>query len=252
MPKNDASLISRHDLSIALALLTRLPVKVAHGNFNRTANAAWAYPLAGAVLGTLAGLAGMAALWVGLPTIIAALLALAVLIITSGAMHEDGLADTADGFWGGWSPEMRLQIMKDSQIGTYGVLALLLSLGLRTAALSEIFAGGAVLLPMIAVAAMSRGFLPAVMAALPHARPHGLAHSVGRPSQQTALLAAGVGLAIAALSIGALSLLALIGVGLVALFVGAVAHRKIGGQTGDILGATQQLGEIAVLLLLIP
>ncbi|MDQ7069441.1 MAG: adenosylcobinamide-GDP ribazoletransferase [Rhodobacterales bacterium] len=252
MPKNDASLISRHDLSIALALLTRLPVKVAHGNFDRTANAAWAYPLAGAVLGAFAGLAGMAALWIGLPPIIAALLALAVLIITSGAMHEDGLADTADGFWGGWAPEKRLEIMKDSQIGTYGVLALLLSLGLRTAALSEIFAGGAVLLPVIAVAALSRGFLPAVMAALPHARTHGLAHSVGRPSRQTAVLAAGVGLAIAALSIGALALLALIVVGLVAFFVGTAAHRKIGGQTGDILGATQQLGEIAVLLLLIP
>jgi adenosylcobinamide-GDP ribazoletransferase len=252
MPKNDTALISRHDLPVALALLTQLPVNVAEGGFARAANAAWAYPLVGVVLGALAGIVGLATLWIGLPSIIAALLALGVMIIASGAMHEDGLADTVDGFWGGWDPEKRLEIMKDSQIGTYGVLALILSLGLRIFALSAIFAGGSVMLPMITVAAISRGLMPAVMAALPHARASGLAHSVGRPSRQTALMAAGLGFGVAAVAIGAAALPALIAAVVVALAIGAIAKQKIGGQTGDVLGATQQIIEITVLLLLIP
>lgn len=252
MRKSDTNLISWPDVPVALALLTRLPLKVKDGGFDRAALAAWAYPLAGAVLGVLAGLAGAAALWIGLPAIIAALLALGVMIMLSGAMHEDGLADTADGLWGGWTPEKRLKIMKDSHIGTYGVIALGLSLGLRVVALGAIFSSGAIVLPLVAAAALSRGALPAVMAALPHARASGLAHSVGRPTPQTAALAAGLGFVLAAFAIGWAAFPALICATVGAFTVGLLALRKIGGQTGDILGATQQIVEIMVLLLLIP
>ena len=100
-------------------------------------------------------------------------------MITTGAMHEDGLADTVDGLWGGWTRDRRLEIMKDSHIGTYGVLALIVSAGLRWSVLAGLLTLGAG--PVVAIAVLSRASMPALMAALPNARGDGLAHKVGAP-----------------------------------------------------------------------
>ncbi len=108
----------------------------------RGALAAWAYPLVGVVVGGLGAVTGALALWLGLPAPLAAGLVLLAMIAVTGALHEDGLADTADGFWGGWDRARRLEIMKDSQIGSYGVIALILSLGLRWSALGVLIAHG--------------------------------------------------------------------------------------------------------------
>ena len=248
--KNDQGLVKAADFPLALALLTRLPVHVA--SFERGARAAWAYPLVGLLTGGLAGLGGLAALWGGLPTPLAALIALAILTVTTGAMHEDGLADTADGLWGGWDRARRLDIMKDSHIGSYGVIALVLAFSGRWAALWLLFeASSSMALTGLLVAPMlSRATMPALMAALPHARDHGLSHSTGRPTVATAAL----GLAIAAIL--GLFLLgwgifgALFWAAILAMVMGRIAQAKIGGQTGDILGATQQITEIAVLFYL--
>ena len=197
------------------------------------------------MVGPLAAGTGVCALWLGLPGGVAAGLVLAVQILLTGAMHEDGLADSADGLWGGLTRDRRLEIMRDSRIGTYGVLALGLSLGLRWSAL-------AVLLPLgwqavVVAAVVSRAAMVAVMAALPHARSDGLSRGVGRPGPWAAM--AGIGLALViTLGAGITPMAA----GLVAaLLTGALARRKLGGQTGDILGATQQVAEIAVLLALL-
>ena len=248
--KNDQGLVKAADFPLALALLTRLPVHVA--SFERGARAAWAYPLVGLLTGGLAGLGGLAALWGGLPTPLAALIALAILTVTTGAMHEDGLADTADGLWGGWDRARRLDIMKDSHIGSYGVIALVLAFSGRWAALWLLFeASSSMALTSLLVAPMlSRATMPTLMAALPHARDHGLSHSTGRPTVATAAL----GLAIA--SILGLFLLgwgifgALFWAAILAMVMGRIAQAKIGGQTGDILGATEQITEIAVLFYL--
>jgi len=133
--RNDDGPIRTGDIPAAIGLLSRLPVPVDTDLATRRgARAAWAYPLAGLVVGALAGLVAQVALWLGLPPSIAALLALAAMIAITGALHEDGLADSADGLWGGWDRARRLEIMKDSRIGTYGVLALGLTLLLRAAA----------------------------------------------------------------------------------------------------------------------
>ena len=235
------------DLAAALVLLSRLPVP-ASGPVG--AGAVWAYPLAGAVLGALAALLAWAAMTLGLPPVLAAGLVLVALVVMTGAMHEDGLADVADGFWGGWTRERRLEIMKDSRMGAYGTIALVLSLGLRWQALALVLAQGTSG-PLIATAALSRAAMPAVMAALPHARDTGLSHSVGRASPARALAAALIGAAIALACLPPLQALAgLLVAALATLALAALARRKIAGQTGDVLGATQQVAEIAILLVL--
>ncbi|MEM7074227.1 MAG: adenosylcobinamide-GDP ribazoletransferase [Pseudomonadota bacterium] len=252
MTKNDddTALIRGSDLPLALALLTRLPVPLPGGGHaaSRTARAAWAYPLVGLAPGGLAALTGLLAITLGLGPPIAAMIALITMIFATGALHEDGLADCADGFWGGWTPERRLEIMRDSRIGTYGVLALIVSLGLRWAALSALFGTGQAAAALLTAAVLSRAAMPALMSALPHARRDGLSHSVGRVPRRTAGLAAFLGFAVSVVIFGpagvALSVLA----ALTALGVGALTRSRIGGQSGDVLGATQQLVEIAVLV----
>lgn len=235
------------DLAVACLLLTRLPLpRLPDQAFAHQARAAWAFPLVGLLVGALAAGVGWAALTIGLPAGAAAGLILGVQIILTGAMHEDGLGDTADGLWGGHTPERRLEIMKDSAIGTYGVLALILSLGLRWIALTALIPSG--LGAVLAVAALSRAGMPALMAALPHARSSGLSHHVGAPSGAIARIAFGLGGIIAVALCGPAILAPAVVAGVAILALALIAKAKIGGQTGDILGAAQQLGEVALLL----
>ena len=237
------------DLALALGLLTRLPLPASvfpSDSARPAAHAAWAYPLAGAVVALIALLVGSAAMILGLPPAAAALLALLAGTIVTGAMHEDGLADCADGFWGGWTKERRLEIMKDSQIGTYGVIALIASFGLRWIALTLLFEAQT-MLALIGAAMVSRAAMVAVMSLLPHARSTGLSHLTGAPTRSVVLLAGGLGIAAAffllPMAFGVLLMVATLSASWM-----AIARAKIGGQTGDVLGATQQLSEIAVLL----
>lgn len=248
----ESALFHPSDLALAVGLLTRLPVPVQDAT--RGSRAAWAWPLAGAVLGGLSALAGGAAMALGLPAPVAALVALGALVMLSGGLHEDGLADTADGLWGGWTRQRRLEIMRDSRIGSYGVIALVLSLGLRAVALAPIFAAGALaaLAALIVAAMVSRAAMAGVMAALPHARADGLAQAQGRPPLATVLLAAALA-SVTAVALGGMAGVAAAGAAaLAALVVARVAQDRIGGQTGDILGAAQQVAEIAALMCLLP
>ena len=248
MAKNDLRLMVFRDLATALSLLSRLPVP--HGFADRAAGAAWAYPLAGLVIGTLAGLAGLAALWIGMPVPLAALVTLAASAGLTGALHEDGLTDCADGFWGGWTRTDRLEIMKDSRTGTFGVLALFLVLSARWSALWLLFQSGpgTALAGIIAAATLSRGSMPVLMSVLPPARKDGLSRRVGKVPGVTAATAAGLGCAACLVLTG--SFVALIWAAMALLAVGLMARSRIGGQTGDVLGAAQQLTELAVLIVL--
>ncbi|MEM8729065.1 MAG: adenosylcobinamide-GDP ribazoletransferase [Pseudomonadota bacterium] len=237
-------------LSVAFALLSRLPVPpVRAGAFDRQDRAVWAYPVVGLVVGLLAAGAGLLALRLGLAPGIAGLLAVTVQVVVTGAMHEDGLADTADGLWGGLTPERRLDIMRDSRIGTYGVLALILSVGIRVQALALLLPLGGTGVAALAVAAMtSRAIMPALMAALPHARKDGLARQVGRPGVAPVALGGGIALVAALVAFGPMGLGACLAALLAGAGLGLLARARLGGQTGDILGASQQIAEIAVLL----
>lgn len=241
------------DIATALGLLGRLPLPASHAGLARGAQAAWAYPVAGLVLGGLAACAGALAVAPGLPAPLAALISLTALILLTGALHEDGLADTADGLGGGWNKARRLEIMKDSHIGSYGTIALLLSLLARWAALWLLFDAGTgrAVLAILTAAAISRAMLSVLMWALPHARATGLSHAVGRVARPAMLGALGIAAVTALLLCGWAGLGALLWAALATLILGRIAKAKIGGQTGDILGAAQQVSEIAVLFALL-
>jgi adenosylcobinamide-GDP ribazoletransferase len=243
----------QRDVMLAYGFLTRLPVTIrqpaAPGELGRALRLA---PLVGLVVGVLGALVGwIAIVGLGLPPWPAAFLVLGTTIWITGALHEDGLADVADG-WGGASERRRkLAIMRDSRIGTFGVLALILSVGLRAAALAALAALAgpeAITAVLIAAHSLSRGLLPPVMLMLVPARDEGLAATAGRPAVPDVLIGLGLALLIAVLAAGALGL----GLGLAALaaaaLTGLIALRQIGGYTGDVLGAVQQAAEVAVLL----
>ncbi len=250
MTKNDTAPFSLWDIPLALVLLTRLPLpRLPDQAFTRQSRAAWAYPLAGLVVGALAYGVAWIAIWAQLPTLATAALLVAALIIATGAMHEDGLADTVDGLWGGFTAERRLEIMKDSHIGTYGVLALLLAQLLRIAAVMALIGAG-LLTGVLAACLFSRAMLPALMRLLPNARKSGLSHSVGAPPVSAVLAGIGLAVVLSLVLLGGSAIPPVLCALLAAAFVARIAKTKIGGQTGDILGATQQTSEITFLLAL--
>jgi adenosylcobinamide-GDP ribazoletransferase len=189
----------------------------------------------------------------GLPAPLSALVSLATLIVITGALHEDGLADTADGFWGGWDKTRRLEIMKDSRIGAFGVIALFLGLSARWGALWMLYTAS----PTTAAAAVlvaatgSRAMMSAVMSELPNARDDGLSARVGDVGRRTAGIAIAIAAFIGFVFAGWGGLAGLIWAGLLVWGLAAIARQKIGGRTGDTLGATQQLAEIAILFSLV-
>ncbi len=248
MRKNDISLV---DIALALVLLTRLPLpRLSQGHFERQSRAVWAFPLAGLAISLPACLLALSALTLGLSPGIAAGMFLLVQVLLTGAMHEDGLADCADGFWGGFTPGRRLEIMKDSQIGSYGVLALIFGLGLRWQALAlllDIGAGWS----LLSLAMLSRAMMPVLMRWLPNARQSGLSQSVGRPTRRAISLGLGLGLALSLPLLGIASLAIVAVLSMMTLGLALLARSKIGGQTGDVLGACQQICEISGMLLLV-
>lgn len=247
-PIRDIALRLPADLLSAFALLTRLPLPNHRGT---GAASAWAWPLVGAVLGALGAALASGALWLGVTPGVTAALVLALSAMLTGGLHEDGLSDTADGLFGGWTRARRLEIMKDSRVGSYGVLALVLVTLARWSALTAILVygqnGGSHWAALIATGALSRAPMALMMALLPNARGEGLSHATGRPSAATALVALALAAAIAAGLAGWAAIpLVLVAYG-AAILLAILALRKIGGQTGDILGASQQLAEVACL-----
>ncbi|MGR3662406.1 MAG: adenosylcobinamide-GDP ribazoletransferase [Paracoccaceae bacterium] len=248
MSDNDMARLQAGDIKEAVGLLTRLPVT---SSGTRGARAAWAWPLAGVVVTVLAVTLGWIGMLFGLPTTLVAAVVLGTQIILTGALHEDGLADCADGFWGGFDREKRLAIMKDSQIGTYGTIALILSLIIRWSAITALIEAGWLFGSLVAVAALSRVSMVALMTVLPPARKTGLSRAVGRPDKDVLTLASITAVAVAFLCAGFATLPAILVVAGLTYGIGRLAQNRINGQTGDVLGAAQQISEIGVLALLV-
>ena len=234
--------------AVAAMFLTRLPVR---GPRVALAGAVVAFPLVGILVGAMGGGAFWLAALAGLPPLASALIALAATVILTGALHEDGLADAADGL-AGHTAEDSIRIMRDSRTGGYGVLAMVFSVGLRAAALAAIADPLAVVMAMVAVGAISRAAMPAVMLALPRATSTGLGAAAGKPAAADTLFGIAVAALLALALLGPAGALAILAAATVAtLVIAALARRRLGGYTGDILGAVQQLAEIAALLALV-
>ena len=246
--------------AVCLRFWSRLPVPLlpgesdGHGipDFREVPRA---LPFAALVIAAPAALIALGAGLAGLSGFVVAALALTALALTTGAFHEDGLADTADGLFGGHTAERRLEIMKDSRIGSYGALALGLSLLLRASLIAMILDRSGALAAaaaLLVAAPWSRAEGLFMLATQPAARSSGAAATVGQPTVLTARIALGLSLFLAT-GIGLAAELPmtglLIGFALAhgaAAVLSRMARRLIGGQTGDILGAAQQLAEIAI------
>ena len=238
------------DLRTGLAFLTRLPLlpsaPVTGADLVR---ASWTFPIVGAGVGAFGALIYWLMHALGLPAFVCAALAVVATALITGCLHEDGLADTADGFGAGGTRERKLGIMRDSQIGTYGAAALILSLLLRVGAIASLAEPALAAMALIAAHAGARAVMPVFMRRVPRARQDGLSADAGAPPQRSSVLAAVIGLVALFLCLGLSA--TLIAVVLLVAALGLMAWlsiSQIGGQTGDVLGAVEQTSEILILL----
>jgi adenosylcobinamide-GDP ribazoletransferase len=252
---------SRPDIAefgTAISFLTRLPGGPEGIRQPPTlAEAAWAFPLVGAVVGLIGGLAVILAYAIGLPPLLAATIGVLVAVLVTGAMHEDGLSDTIDGFGGGSTAVDKLAVMRDGRIGAFGALAMIFSLLIRIAALAWAipFSRIGTLALLVAAEAASRAAMVRVWHDLPPARSDGLSYNAGRPTERLSVLALAIAGVLTALAIlfpvvtfwSAVAAFA--GSLAAALVFAQICRSEIGGQTGDTLGAAQQIS-LSVFLLL--
>ena len=237
------------ELKASLAFCTRLPLlgetPVTGGTLAR---AAWAFPIAGLAVGLVGAVVYALAHKFGLPAWPASALAVAATLLATGCLHEDGLADTADSFGGG-TRERKLEIMRDSRIGSYALCALVMSLLLRVSALASLADPALVAAALIAAHAAARATMPGLMFLVPPARSDGLSFQAGRPASERVAAAVGLGVLFLAGSLGLrLALEAAILLVIVTALFARQSLKQIGGQTGDVVGALEQVSEVAVLL----
>jgi len=239
------------DIRIAILICTRLPLGTpAEIGGPDLVRSSWALPVAGALVGATGAAAFYVASELRLPATICAAVALTATLLMTGGLHEDGLADTADGFGGGWDRERKLAIMHDSRVGSYGACALVMSLLMRWAALTAIAVPAQAAAALMGAHVAARAALPGFMHVIPPARADGLSAGVRQPAWRSAAVAAVIGTVTLVLTLGFQGTAVCVGLGTVTGFVMAwLCLRQIGGQTGDVLGALEQMIETVILLI---
>lgn len=246
------------DLIMALRFFSRLPAGNSPHEAPDLGRIAMALPFAALIMAIIPCAIILLGAWAGIPHFFVATLAVASMAIVGGGMMEDSLADSADGLFGGYTRERRLDILKDSRHGTYGVSALCLFLVLRITAIGSLIA----ISPLTAVGVWLAANLIGrsgglwVSVALPQARDEGAAAAAGQLPRSSYLVGLGLatlllviigGLATSLLGVVA----AIVAVALVVVGWTALCKRLVGGQTGDLIGAAAGLGEVAALTALL-
>ncbi len=227
---------------------TRLPVGRLLYSEPDFAASQWAAPSVGIIIGAVGGIVYAVADFCGLPDSVSAALCLASLIVFTGALHEDGLADTADGLGGGNSKPDKLEIMRDSRLGSYGALALLMSCLIRWSSISAIANPITVSIGLIAAHSASRALIPAFMTYVAPARRDGLSARAGSPQFSASIIALVIG-AVVLLSTGlSFAVIAALLLFVIWMTMKLLCEHQIGGQTGDVIGALQQGAEVVILL----
>jgi adenosylcobinamide-GDP ribazoletransferase len=238
------------ELKAVLIFCSRLPLAhaapFAEGSIGK---AAWAFPVAGLAIGVVGAAVYVLAHRLGLPPWPAAALSVTATLVITGCLHEDGLADTADGFGGGKTREQKLEVMRDSRTGAYGVCALAMSLLLRVGTLASFADTHSVVWALIASHTAARATMPVLMWLLPPARDDGLSFRSGRPPGESVAAAIGIAFVVLLFCLhpgrGVVASIVLIAA--IAL-IAWLSTQQIEGQTGDVLGALEQVSEILVLL----
>ncbi len=241
------------DIVVALNFLTRIPVQPGFlFDMSALTTACRCFPLIGVLIGGLSATIFLIAYFTGLPLLLAALLCVATQILLTGALHEDAIGDVADGFGGGTTREKKLEIMRDSRVGTYAVVMLILMIGMKVVAISSFenpFLGFSAIL---AASVCSRGAMVWAMHLMPTARKDGLGAKAGKPALTSALWALVFTVLIPLIVLDPfLASIGLLAAFLAALILGFIAYRQIGGQSGDVLGSIQQISELGFLLALV-
>lgn len=238
------------DIRIVTGFMTRLPVTwPQNSTMADLAGAMWAMPVVGVIVGMITGLA----LWLGglfpWPVVVTVIIAVMVQILVTGALHEDGLADVADGFGGGVTARQKRDIMADSRIGSYGVLALIISVTLKIVLLGTPPTWADTFFIWTAAMVLSRGVLPVVMIMFSAAKTDGLGANAGKPSATCAGTALLLAFIIAGILIPWLAAItAVIMVFMTAFLLASLAKFQIGGYTGDVLGTIVGASEIVALM----
>jgi len=239
------------ELAVALTWLTRLPVRFPDAA-PTLSQSAWAFPVVGAMVGGLAAFLFVIAEWAGAPVLLAGVLAIATLTLVTGGLHEDGLADFFDGLGARGGRTEKLAAMRDSRIGAYGVLALIITFAIRVAAVASVD----IAMSVIVIAALSRAAMAHAMQTMPPARTDGAAHAAGVPGKKEARRALLIAAAFLLLwflfaGVALVSAAAMVAAGLLATWwVTRKARDAYGGVTGDVLGALCLISETAMLVAL--
>ena len=230
------------EVQTAFLLLTRLPAGKLNTYVPKLTDAAWAFPAVGFVVGSIIAGIYITTSHFMLPSFASAIFALIFGIFCTGAIHEDGLADCADGFGGGQNKEKKITIMADSAIGSFGMLALILVMGLRILMLSSLPSTTEIATGIIICAVISRFSMVGYLCFLPAAKQEGLGNQASADNIFPLFFAAIV--ALPAFYFGIFSFVyVIISMLVIALFWGIIAKYQIGGQTGDVCGAGQLLSE---------
>jgi adenosylcobinamide-GDP ribazoletransferase len=239
----------QRDFWLCLGFFTRLPVKMVEGSLS---DAVRAFPLAGLVVGLIGALVYYLGIQIGLSTLLAALLAVAATGIVTGALHEDGWADVCDALGARGGIEKRLEILRDSRLGSYGGLALIFATAIKVSALAALAAPELVAGALVASHALARGVLPLIMSRMDLARSEGLAARAGKPSIAAANWSLAIALIVAVIAIAPVAALVALLAALAATWlIAKLAQKKFGGYTGDVLGAVEQVAEMAILINLV-
>lgn len=246
------------DFVMGMRFFTRLPAGDAPHEAPNLSRMAPALPFVSLATGFLPALFMMGLAWAGVPSFVAATVGVALMIVLTGAMPEDALADAADGLFGGSDADRRLEIMKDSRHGTYGVVAIVLYVVLRVSVYGAVaavnpLAAGAL---MLAAAVLSRSVALWLSLQLPAAREGGAAATAGRVSRTAFWIGTAFGAGLLFVLAGPFT--GVFGVAVALVAAGAVAaawvwacRKLVGGQTGDLIGALHALIEVIVLIVLV-
>ena len=250
---NKTSLITRivEDLKAAFMLLTRIPVRWNNQSPPDLNRCLWAYPVVGMVVALIGICVYGGSAFANFPVEVSVLLSIAVMIVLTGAFHEDGLADTLDGFGGGAAKEQKLDIMRDSRIGTYGGLGLIIIIGLKVVALWNM-SYYQFMTALLIGASLSRFMILIILTVLPPAREGGLSVNAGKPSNNAIISGLCVPFLFSFSLMDLKTTLIVIAVSVMfTLLFSRLVFKQVGGFSGDVLGATQQFSEVVVYLTLV-
>ena len=233
-------------LAAATQFLTLIPA--GDGHDHPLARSVMMFPVVGAAIGLAGALFYIVAAWLGLGPALAAIICVVAMLVLTRGLHEDGLADLADGLGAHTDREGRLAVMRDSRIGVFGAMALIIIIGARVAAVADLQHAMDVLAALVVAAALSRAFMVVAMRTMPDVREDGMASAAGEPEFDQVMIALSVGAVLALVLLFPWAwIAALAGGGIAACIVGWLAVTVLGGKTGDVLGAIQQVTEIGVL-----